>query len=93
VDNFRVVCVSTTNRANQQYCSTEVLIELVKTFYYRAHERRAVEKGKHRIKIFEVAIHQMEHETHFGELEPHRRGLEDWNKPLKAWVSQGFGGI
>ena len=68
MNNSRVISVSTTNGANQQHCGTEVLIVLVNPLVYRAYEGRAVEKGKHRIKIFEVTVHEMEQKTHFGEL-------------------------
>lgn len=63
----------------------------MKSFCYRAHEGRTVKKGKHRIKVFEVTIHEVEHETHFGELEPHVWGLVHGKEALKIWVSQPLG--
>ena len=49
-----------------------------------------MEKGKHRVKIFEVTIHKVEHEARFWELKPHLLGLEHGNKLLNARVSWRF---
>ena len=85
MNHARVVGVPATNCANQQHRGTKVLIDLVKPVSDGAHERRAMEKGEYEVEVVEITIHEVEHEAHFGELEPYVRGLEFGSKPLKIW--------
>ena len=75
MDHSRVIGVPAANRADQQYCSTKVLVELVKTLSDGAHERWTMEKRKYEIEVVEITVDEVEHEVRFRELEPHVWGF------------------
>lgn len=59
-----IFSVSASDCTDQQYRSAKVVVDLVQSFFYRAHERRAVEKRKDDVEVIEVTVHEMLHKIH-----------------------------